>query len=51
MEFTIEEYNEDPQNNINDLEQTEYQEPIQNTEQNVFEEVLLCKPVTIAKKM
>jgi len=50
MEFTIEEYNEDPQNNMNDLEQTEYQEPIQNTEQNVFEEVLLCKPVTIVKK-
>ena len=50
MEFTIEEYNEDPQNTINASEQTEYQEPIQNTEQNVFEEVLLCKPVTIVKK-
>lgn len=50
MEFTIEEYNEDPQNNINNLEQNIFQEPIQNTEQNVFEEVLLCKPVTTVKK-
>ena len=50
MEFTIEEYNEEPQNTINASEKTEYQEPIQNTEQNVFEEVLLCKPVTIVKK-
>ena len=50
MEFTIEEYNEEPQNTINASEKTEYQEPIQNTEQNVFEEVLLCKPVTTVKK-
>ena len=50
MEFTIEEYNEEPQNTINASEQNEYQAPIENTEQNVFEEVLLCKPVTIVKK-
>lgn len=50
MEFTIKEYNEEPQNHVNEFEQNKYQEPIENTEQNVFEEVLLCKPVTIAKK-
>jgi hypothetical protein len=50
MEFTIEEYNEEPQNTINASEQNKYQESIQNTEQNVFEEVLLCKPVTTVKR-
>jgi hypothetical protein len=50
MEFTIEEYNEEPQNYTNSSEQNISQEPIQNTEQNVFEEVLLCKPVTSVKK-
>ncbi len=51
MEFTIEEYNEEPQNYTNNnSEQNISQEPIQNTEQNVFEEVLLCKPVKPVKK-
>ena len=50
MEFTIEEYNEEPQNNINISEQNQNQENIYNTEKNEFEYILLCKPIIIGKK-